>query len=147
MGNTKTVLFVCTHNSGRSQMAEAFFNRYAPAGMRAISAGTQPAKQLNPAVVSAMRELGIGISSQYPKLLTMDMLDAADIVITMGCGVDNACPAAFVQTIDWGLDDPENQPIEKVRQIRDEIDAMVKLLIEQNSGANGTNKSKNKEGS
>ena len=127
-------------------MAEAFFNRYAPVGMRAISAGSQPAKRLNPIVVAAMLEAGIDMSSQHPKLLTVDMLDSADIVITMGCGESNACPAAFVQTIDWGLDDPEDQPIEKVRH-RDGIDAMVKLLIEQNLSANGINKSKNKEGS
>src|SRR5271157_5726125 len=89
MGSAKTVLFVCTHNSGRSQMAEAFFNRYAPADMRAISAGSQPAERLNPTVVAAMLEAGIDISSQHPKLLTVDMLDSADIVITMGCGESN----------------------------------------------------------
>ena len=138
----KKILFVCIHNAGRSQMAEAFFNRYAPDGVRAISAGSQPAERLNPTVVAAMLEAGIDISLQYPKLLTVDMLDSADIVITMGCGESNACPAAFVQTIDWGLDDPEDQPIEKVRQIRDRIDAMVKLLIEQNSSVNETDKSK-----
>lgn len=142
MEGSKTVLFVCTHNSGRSQMAEAFFNRYAPIDVRAISAGSQPAERLNPTVVAAMLEAGIDISSQHPKLLTVDMLDSADIVITMGCGESNACPAAFVQTMDWGLDDPEDQPIEKVRQIRDGIDAMVKLLIEQNSSTKETDKSK-----
>ena len=139
--NPKTVLFVCTHNSGRSQMAEAFFNQYAPIDVRAISAGSQPAERLNPTVVAAMREAGIDISSQRPKLLTVDMFDSADIVITMGCGESNACPAAFVQTIDWGLEDPADQPIEKVRQIRYEIDARVKLLIEQISNANEIDKS------
>ena len=137
----KTVLFVCTHNSGRSQMAEAFFNQYAPTGVRAMSAGSQPSKQLNPTVVAAMREAGIDISSQQPKLLTMEMLDDAAMVVVMGCGESNACPAAFVPSEDWGLEDPEGQPIEKVRQIRYEIDARVKLLIEQISNANETDKS------
>ena len=126
-------------------MAEAFFNRYAPIDVRAISAGSQPAERLNPTVVAAMREAGIDISLQYPKLLTVDMLDSAGIVITMGCGESSACPAAFAPTVDWGLDDPEGQPLEKVRQIRYEIDARVKLLIEQISNANETDKSENKE--
>jgi arsenate reductase (thioredoxin) len=141
MRSSKVVLFVCTHNSGRSQMAEAFFNRYAPIGVRAISAGSQPAERLNPTVVAAMREAGIDISSQRSKLLTVDMLDSADIVITMGCGESNACPATFVPTVDWGLGDPEGLPLEKVRQIRYEIDVKVKLLIEQISNANETDKS------
>ena len=130
-GSPKKVLFVCTHNRGRSQMAEAIFNRYAPSHIRAISAGSQPAERLNQTVVNAMKELDIDISSQRPKLLTVEMLDSADIVVTMGCGADNACPAALVPTIDWELDDPEGQPIQKVRQIRDEIDARVKQLIEK----------------
>jgi arsenate reductase len=129
--NQKKVLFVCTHNSGRSQMAEAFFNRYAPPHIRAISAGSQPAERLNQTVVNAMKEADINISSQRPKLLTVEMLDSADIVITMGCGADNACPAALVPTIDWELDDPEGQPIRKVRGIRDQIEVKVKHLIKQ----------------
>lgn len=145
MRSSKVVLFVCTHNSGRSQMAEAFFNLYAPANIRAMSAGSQPAECLNPTVVAAMRESGVDISSQRPKLLTVDMLDSVDIVITMGCGESNACPAAFVPMVDWELEDPEGQPIEKVRQIRSEIDARAKLLIEQISNANETDKSENKE--
>ncbi len=130
-GKPKKVLFVCTHNSGRSQMAEAFFNRYAPPHLRAISAGSQPAERLNQTMVNAMKERDIDISSQKPKALTVDMLDSADIVITMGCMDSNACPAAFVPTIDWGLDDPQGQPIRIVRQIRDRIESLVKQLIEQ----------------
>jgi arsenate reductase len=130
-GRSKKVLFICTHNSGRSQMAEAIFNRYAPSHIRAISAGSQPAERLNQMVVNAMKEIDINISSQRPKPLTVEMLDSADIVVTMGCGADNACPSALVPTIDWELDDPEGQPIRKVRQIRDEIDARVKQLIEK----------------
>ena len=112
-------------------MAEAFFNRYAPSHIRAISAGSQPAERLNQMVVNAMKEVDIDISRQRPKPLTVEMLDSADIVVTMGCGADNACPAALVPTIDWELDDPEGQPMKKVRQIRDEIDARVKQLIEE----------------
>jgi protein-tyrosine-phosphatase len=130
-GKSKRVLFVCTHNSGRSQMAEAFFNKYAPPHLRAISAGSQPAERLNQTVVNAMKERDIDISSQKPKALTVDMLDSADIVITMGCMDSNACPAAFVPAIDWGLDDPQGQPIRIVRQIRDRIESLVKQLIEQ----------------
>jgi arsenate reductase (thioredoxin) len=127
----QTVLFICTHNSGRSQMAEAFFNKYAPPHVRALSAGSQPAERLNRTVVNAMKELDIDIIRQQPKLLTVEMLDSADIVVTMGCGADKACPAAFVDTEDWQLDDPEGQPIDKVRQIRDAIEALVKQLIEK----------------
>ena len=130
-GNRKTVLFVCTHNSGRSQMAEAFFNKYAPPHLRAISAGSQPAELLNQTAVNAMKERDLDISSQKPKLLTVEMLDSADIVITMGCMDGNACPAALVPAIDWGLDDPQGQPIRIVRQIRDAIESLVKQLIEE----------------
>jgi arsenate reductase len=130
-GNPKKVLFVCTHNRGRSQMAEAIFNRYAPSHIRATSAGSQPGERLNQTVVNAMKEIDIDISQQRPKLLTTEMLDAAAMVIVMGCGENNACPAAFVPTIDWELDDPEGQPIRKVRGIRDRIEIKVKHLIKQ----------------
>ena len=129
MREKKQVLFICTHNSGRSQMAEAFFNRYANGGAKAVSAGTHPADKLNPLAIEVMKESGIDVSRQRPKLLTAEMLDDADVIITMGCGVDNACPAAPIPTIDWGLAGPEGQPIEKVRQIRDEIDSRVKRLV------------------
>ena len=125
----KKILFVCVHNSGRSQMAEAIFNRYAMGVAQASSAGTQPASQLSPTVVEAMEETGIDISAQRPKMLTAGMVDGADKVITMGCGVEGVCPAAFVPTDDWQLDDPEGKPNEKVREIRDEIEARVKELI------------------
>jgi arsenate reductase len=127
----KKVLFVCVHNSGRSQMAEALFNHYAAGKAQAFSAGTQPASHVNPTVVEAMREVGIDISPQRPKKLTLEMLDDADKVVTMGCGVESVCPAAFVPTEEWQLEDPEGKPIEKVREIRGEIEAKVKKLIEQ----------------
>lgn len=122
------VLFVCIHNSGRSQMAEAFFDQMAQDTAVAISAGTQPASQVNPTVVAAMREIGIEIGDKKPKLLTVEMLENADRVVTMGCSTEKICPASFVPTEDWQLEDPEGQPIEKVRQIRDEIQARVAEL-------------------
>lgn len=112
-------------------MAEAFFNSIAKGRARGLSAGTQPADHLNPAVVEAMREVGIDISNQKPKLLTPQILDQADKVITMGCGESAVCPATFTETEDWGLEDPAGQPIEKVRRIRDEISARIERLLEK----------------
>ena len=127
------VLFVCTHNAGRSQMAEGFVNYLASRdhkNVKAESAGTIGADKLNPQAVLAMAELGIDISNQKPKLLTQAMADRADRVITMGCGVDaQACPARFLATEDWGLDDPSGQPIEAVRAIRDQIEAKVQAML------------------
>src|SRR4030042_3485935 len=94
------VLFVCVHNSGRSQMAEAFFNYYAAGKAEALSAGTQPASHVDQMVVKAMREIGIDISSKRPKALTVEILDGADRIITMGCGTEGACLATFVPTED-----------------------------------------------
>jgi len=125
----KTVLFVCVGNSGRSQMAEAFFNQAAGGKARAISAGTKPASSVDPQTVQVMREVGIDISAARPKPLTMEMLDRADRVVTMGCGVEGVCPASFVQTEDWQLEDPKGKPIEDVRRIRDEIRARVTRLL------------------
>lgn len=112
-------------------MAEALFNRYAGGKARAFSAGTQPAKEVNPTVVEAMREVGMDISRRRPKRLTPEMLDDADRVVTMGCLEANACPATLAPTEDWALEDPEGKPMEKVRKIRDEIEASVKKLIEE----------------
>jgi len=128
---SKTVLFVCVGNSGRSQMAEAFFNHYARGKARAISAGTDPAPSVSRTVVEAMRELSIDISKNKPKALTPEMVDQANLVITMGCSAEAACPASWVETRDWGLDDPKGQPIEKVREIRDEISVRVKKLLSE----------------
>jgi arsenate reductase len=128
----KKVLFVCVHNSGRSQMAEAFFNKIAGGKATAISAGTEPASGVNPTVVAAMREVGIDISHNLPKILTKEMVASSDLAITMGC-MDEAqvCPATFVPGEDWGLTDPHDKPIEEVRPIRDEIKRRVELLIER----------------
>ena len=130
-GGLKTILFVCVHNSGRSQMAEAFFNRMAKEMARAFSAGTDPAEALNPAVVEVMGEVGIDISAQRPKALTVEMLEQADKVVTMGCGVEKVCPAALVETEDWELEDPEGKSLKEVREIRDEIRARVSRMLRE----------------
>jgi len=133
----KTVLFLCVHNAGRSQMAEAFLNHDAVRRnlpIRALSAGTVGGKDLNPMAVQAMAEIGIDMSGQKPKLLTQEMADEADRIITMGCGVDaEACPARFLVTEDWGLDDPAGQPIERVREIRDQIRSRVEACLRTNN--------------
>jgi arsenate reductase len=127
----KTVLFVCVGNAGRSQMAEAFFNRLANGRARAISAGTKPAGAVDAQTIEVMREVGIDISKAKPKALTMEILDQADRVVTMGCGAEGVCPASFVETEDWQLEDPKGKPIEEVRRIRDEIRAGVTRLLER----------------
>ena len=129
----KTALFVCVHNSGRSQMAEAFFNQRAKGKALALSAGTQPGDKVNPIVVKAMREVGIDISGNKPKILTMEMVEKADRMITMGCGADagGLCPASFIETEDWALEDPKGKSLEQVRTIRDEIKKRVLRLIQE----------------
>jgi arsenate reductase len=127
----KTVLFVCVGNSGRSQMAEAFLNHFAKGQARAISAGTEPASTVDPTVIKVMKEVGIDISGNKPKALTPEMIDQANLVITMGCSAEAACPASWVETRDWGLEDPKGKPIEKVREIRDQIKAMVVMLLKE----------------
>ena len=127
----KTVLFVCVGNAGRSQMAEAFFNQAAGGKARALSAGTKPASAVDPRTTEVMREVGIDISGNRPKALTMEMLEQADRVVTMGCGVEGVCPASFVETEDWQIEDPKGKPIEDVRRIRDEIRAKVMKLLEE----------------
>jgi arsenate reductase len=114
----KKVLFVCVGNSGRSQMAEAFFNHLSGGKAQASSAGTNPAGSVDPTVIQLMQEVGIDIIKRRPKKLTLEMLDEADRVVTMGCGVEQSCPATFTETEDWGLEDPRGQPVEKVREIR-----------------------------
>jgi arsenate reductase len=126
----KKVIFVCIHNSGRSQMAEAFANRLGKGILEAESAGTIPGGNLNTVAVKAMEELGYDMSAHYPKLMTEDMVQSADKIISMGCGVDaSACPVRFLVTEDWGLDDPKGQSLEKVREIRDAIQHKVEELV------------------
>jgi arsenate reductase len=122
------VLFVCVHNAGRSQMAAALLDHHAMGRVIVRSAGSQPADQLNPAVVAAMAELELDISKEFPKPLTDEAVKASDVVITMGCG--DECPYfPGKQYLDWELDDPAGQGIDAVRPIRDEIDARVRALL------------------
>ena len=126
----KSILFVCVENAGRSQMAEGFFNRYAPKGYEAISAGTKPISQINPIAVEVMREAYIDISNQKSKELTEDMIRNSSNIVNMGCMEKESCPTLFLQNLlDWDIEDPKGKPIEKVREIRDEIDQRVKELV------------------
>ena len=129
----KTILYVCVHNAGRSQMAEAFTNylaRERGLPVRAESAGTVAGTAINPQAEAAMAEIGIPLTGQFPKQLTQEMADLADRVITMGCGVEaEACPARIHLSEDWGLDDPKGQSVETVRAIRDQIRTKVESLL------------------
>jgi len=127
----KTVLFVCIGNAGRSQMAEAFLNQLAEGKARAISAGTQPADDIDSQVVEVMREVGLDIGMNKPKALTLKMLEQADRVVTMGCGAEGVCPASFVETEDWQLEDPKGKTLDEVRRIRDEIKAKVVEILKR----------------
>jgi arsenate reductase len=128
MADVPEVLFVCTHNAGRSQMAAALLDHQAAGRVRVTSAGSQPADQLNPAVVQAMAEIGLDISRQFPKPLTTDKVQTADVVITMGCG--DACPVYPGKRYkDWDLPDPAGLDLEAVRPIRDDIGRRVRQLL------------------
>jgi arsenate reductase len=112
-------------------MAEAFFNQAARGKARAVSAGTSPASAVDLQTIEVMREVGIDISGNKPKALTMEMLDQTDRVVTMGCGVEGVCPASFVETEDWRLEDPKGKSLDEVRRIRDEIRTRVLRLLEK----------------
>jgi arsenate reductase len=128
MANIPEVLFVCTHNAGRSQMAAAILQHDAAGQVRVTSAGSEPADRLNPAVVQAMAEIGIDISSEVPMRLTTGQVQAADVVITMGCG--DACPVyPGKRYLDWDLPDPAGRDLVAVRPIRDEIQRLVRALV------------------
>lgn len=129
-GPAKSILFVCVENAGRSQMAEGFFNKYSPKGYKGISAGTKPVSQINPIAIDVMKEAGIDISNQKSKELTEDMMRNSLNIVNMGCMEKESCPTLFLQNLlDWNIEDPKNKPIEKVREIRDEIDQRVKELV------------------
>ncbi|RJQ89318.1 arsenate reductase ArsC [Amycolatopsis panacis] len=122
------VLFVCVHNAGRSQMAAGLLHHRAAGQVMVRSAGSAPADTINPAVVAVMEELGIDLSQEFPKPLTTEAVQAADVVITMGCG--DACPVfPGKRYLDWQLADPAGLPIDEVRRIRDEIDRRVAALL------------------
>ncbi|MBF6297064.1 arsenate reductase ArsC [Nocardia amamiensis] len=123
-----TVLFLCTHNAGRSQMALGFFNHLAGDAAIAWSGGSEPGEEINPVAIEAMAEIGIDIAREYPKPWTEEILRAADVIVTMGCG--DACPIYPGRRYEnWELPDPANQPLDVVRSIRDQIEALVRTLL------------------
>ena len=125
----KTILFACVHNAGRSQMAAAWFNHLAdPTQARGVSAGTEPGLRVHPEVVEVMKEVGIDLSTEQPQFLSDDLARSASMLITMGCG--EACPVVpGLRRDDWPLEDPKGKPVERVRQIRDEVRSKVTSLI------------------
>lgn len=137
-GAGERVLFVCVENSGRSQMAEAFFEAMAPPGASAASAGTRPGSRVDPVVADAMAEVGIDMSARKPKALTPDAASSASRVVGMGCMGGGGCPVlpggAAQAADDWGIEDPKGLPIEDVRRIRDEIRGRVASLVEEMQG-------------
>lgn len=130
MGTKPTVLFVCVHNAGRSQMAAGYLQSIAGDRIEVLSAGSEPKDQINPVAVEAMREEGVDITGNTPKLLTVDAVKESDVVITMGCG--DACPIFPGKRYeDWELDDPAGEGIESVRRIRDDIRARIENLVDE----------------
>ncbi|MDI3422296.1 arsenate reductase ArsC [Streptomyces luteolus] len=128
MSEKPSVLFVCVHNAGRSQMAAAWLTHLAGDRVEVRSAGSNPGKEVNPAAVEAMREVGIDISAEAPKMLTVDAVKESDVCITMGCG--DTCPVfPGKRYLDWQLEDPAGQGVDAVRPIRDEIKGLVEGLI------------------
>ena len=128
MNSVPEVLFVCIHNAGRSQMAAALLEHHAQGRVRVRSGGSAPADRINPAALAAMKEIGIDMSREHPKLMTDEAVQASDVVVTMGCG--DACPVYPGKRYeDWKLDDPAGKSLEEVRPIRDEIDRRVKALL------------------
>jgi arsenate reductase len=128
------ILFVCVENAGRSQMAEAFAKKW---GMRASSAGTMPSSKINPTVVELMKEEGVDLSANKPKMLTNDMISEASLVVTMGCSVEEVCPRPMLakmqkKLIDWHVDDPKGKSVDEVRNIRNDVERRVKELLESN---------------
>jgi arsenate reductase len=123
----KKVLFVCVENAGRSQMAEAFAKKYDEGKFIVSSAGNKPIENVNPIVVEVMKEKGLDISANKPKLITAKMAMDQDLIVTLGCNDQGVCPGPFFKsTVNWSLEDPKGKPVEKVREIRDEIERRVK---------------------
>jgi len=133
----KTVLFACVHNAGRSQMAAAWFNELAdPAKAKATSAGTEPGTRVHPEVVVAMNEVGIDLAAGQPQFLSDELARKASLLITMGCG--EACPVVpGLRREDWPLEDPKGKPVERVREIRDDVRARIVDLLEREGWSNG----------
>ena len=135
MSGEKTVLFICVQNSARSQIAEGFFKKYASKGITCVSAGTVPADGVNPYAIEVMKEVGTDISANKPKVVTNEMIDNATLTINMGCIDNDSCPTTLLKNRimmeDWGIEDPAGKSIEKMRQIRDQIERKVVNLIRQ----------------
>src|SRR4051794_23743000 len=130
MSDRPSVLFVCVHNAGRSQMAAGWLRHLAGDAVEVRSAGSLPSERVNPAAVEAMAEVGIDISDQQPKVLTTDAVEASDVVITMGCG--DACPVfPGKRYLDWELEDPAGKGVESVRRIRDETERRIRGLLDE----------------
>jgi len=130
MSDMPEVLFVCVHNAGRSQMAAALLDHHAQGRVTVRSAGSAPADEINPAVVAVMDEVGVDLTKEFPKPLTTEAVEAADVVVTMGCG--DACPFyPGKRYVDWELPDPAGKPLDEVRPIRDEIDRLVVDLLDE----------------
>src|SRR5919198_369245 len=125
----KSVLFVCVENAARSQMAEAFFRKYAPRGYMTVSGGTRPVGEINPIAIQVMKELGIDMTKQKSKVITEDMVRNAAVRVNMGCMDKEACPTLFIHNlIEWRIEDPKGKSIEKIREIRDNIEQRVRQL-------------------
>jgi arsenate reductase (thioredoxin) len=138
MADRPVVLFLCTHNAGRSLAGKVLLDHYAMGRIDVRSAGSEPADQLNPAVVELLKERGLNIEKEFPKLLTEETAQAADVIVTMGCG--DTCPVYIGKRhVDWDLDDPSEQPVELVRPIVDEIDRRVRELVAEMVSSGGTN--------
>ena len=128
---SENILFVCVENAGRSQMAEAFFKKFALNQFNVSSAGTTPSSQLNPIVIQVMKEIDIDMVNQQPKLLSTSMIENSSKTINMGCMDKESCPSLFTQDVlDWNISDPKEKSLEEVRKIRDEIKFEVMALIE-----------------
>ncbi|MDC8453768.1 MAG: arsenate reductase ArsC [Candidatus Nitrosotalea sp.] len=129
MTGSKKILFVCVENAGRSQMAEAFFRKYAPKGYEPASAGTKPIREVNPVAIEVMKEIGIDIGRQKPKVLTSDIISDSILSVNMGCMDKTECPAVFMKnSLDWNIEDPKGKSIDMVRVIRDNIELKVRQL-------------------
>lgn len=130
MTEIKKILFVCIENAGRSQIAEGFFKKYVTSGYQPISAGTQPVSEINPFAIEVMKEVGIDISRQTPKVISEDMIQQSTKIVNMGCMNKESCPTLFLNNvIDWEIPDPKGKSIDKVREIRDKIEKKIKELV------------------
>lgn len=129
MSESKKILFVCVENAGRSQMAEGFFRKYAPKGYEPVSAGTKPTPEINPIAVEAMKEVGIDLSKQKPKILSNEIIRDSILSVNMGCMDKTECPALFMKnTVDWNIEDPKGKSLDQIRKIRDNIEQKVREI-------------------